>query len=104
MGRMFFLSIVLSISVILFASFLYSQQNMELETVKMEAVQIIAKVNDHNITHNDLYQRLLRINGEQVLNQMINEFLIEDEAKKQKINVSEKEINDKFNEIKNQFV
>jgi len=90
--------------IFLVSLYLHSQQKPELETIKAEVVNVIAQVNDHKITHIDLYQRLIRINGEQVLNQMINEFLIEDEAKKQKINVSDKEINDKFNEIKNQFV
>lgn len=93
--------------IVLFAFYvesLFPQQNLELETIKLEQVQIVASVNNHTITHNDLYQRLLRINGEQVLNQMINEFLIEDEANNQKIDVSKKEIDKKLNEIKSQFV
>jgi len=84
--------------------YLNAQQKQELETIKAEVINIVARVNEHTITHNDLYQRLFRTNGQQVLNQMINEFLIEDEGKIQKISVSEKEITDKFNEIKNQFV
>ncbi len=100
----YLLSVFLVFLVVSYLDLLHCQQKKELETVKVEAVQIIAQVNEHKITHNELYQRLLRINGQQVLNQMINELLIEDEAKKQKIDVSEKELSEKFDEIKNQFV
>lgn len=97
---LFSVTLVLIISLV---SFLYSEEKQELQTVKAEVSQIIAQVNDRVITHQELYQRLLRIDGEQVLNQMIDEILVEDEAKKQKINVSEKEIDEEFSKIKSQF-
>jgi hypothetical protein len=64
---------------------------------------IVAIVNDTQITIKELFERLYRLNGIQVLNQMINEILILDEAKKQKIEVGMEEINAEIDKIKSQF-
>jgi|GEM_PF-1635460 len=65
--------------------------------------RVVARVNDRVITSDRLYERLFRINGEQVLVQMINEMLIEDEAKAQDVEVSDNELDEQINEFKAGF-
>jgi foldase protein PrsA len=63
----------------------------------------VATVNGEKITQAELNQRLMQQAGKEVLDQLITERLILQEAKKRKINVSEKEIDKKIEEFKKQF-
>ena len=65
--------------------------------------RVVARVNDRVITSDHLYERLFRINGEQVLVQMINEMLIEDEAEALDVEISDKDLDEKIAEIKEGF-
>ena len=60
---------------------------------------IVAEINDEVITKDELYDKLVEQNGEQVLNALISEKIINLEAKKQNIEVSEKDVQDKIDKI-----
>lgn len=66
---------------------------------KKDNENIVAEINDEVITKDELYDRLVEQNGEQVLNALISEKIINIEAKKQNIEVSEKDIQDKIDKI-----
>ncbi|MFN3551142.1 MAG: peptidylprolyl isomerase [Endomicrobiia bacterium] len=80
-----------------------SSSNIEVETMKMETLPVVAKVGKRNITYQDLFNRLWKTNGTQVLNQMVYEILIEEEAKNLNIKVDQKEINERLEDFKKQF-
>lgn len=61
--------------------------------------EIVAKVNDQVITKEELYNSLVKENGLQVLETLITEKIIDVEAKKQNITVSEEEIEAEINEL-----
>jgi|Deesub1362A_J573_1020465.scaffolds.fasta_scaffold01688_1 foldase protein PrsA len=63
----------------------------------------VATVNGEKITQAELNQRLMQEAGKEVLDQMITEKLILQEAKKKGIKVSEEEIDKKIEEFKKQF-
>ncbi len=65
--------------------------------------ETIATVNGEKITRDELADRLIKQSGKEVLDQMITEKLIAQEAKKKGINISEAEINKKIEEVKKQF-
>ncbi len=63
----------------------------------------VATVNGEKITQAELNERLMQQAGKEVLDQMITEKLILQEAKKKGIKVSEKEIDKKIEEFKKRF-
>lgn len=70
-------------------------------TYKLDTV--VAKVNDHLITHDQLCERMFRLYGQQAVGQMINELLIEDAARAQSIEVSDKDLDARYAEFKGGF-
>lgn len=60
---------------------------------------VVAKVNNEVITKDDLYEILVKQNGEQLLNSLISEKIINIEAEKQKIEVSEEDIQKEIDKI-----
>ncbi len=58
--------------------------------------EVVAKVSDQVITKDQLYDAMVEQNGEQVLNSLISEKIIELEAKKQNIEVSDEEVEEKI--------
>lgn len=60
---------------------------------------VVAKINDEVITKDELYETLVEQNGEQVLNLLIAEKIINLEAKKQKVDVSEEDIQNNIDKI-----
>lgn len=65
--------------------------------------ETIATVNGEKITREELADRLIKQSGKEVLDQMITEKLIAQEAKKKGISITEAEINKKIEEVKKQF-
>jgi len=63
----------------------------------------VAKVNGEAISETELNARLKTRAGKQVLEQMITEKLILQEAKKRKVTISDKQIDDRVAQIKKQF-
>lgn len=63
----------------------------------------IATVNGEKITQAELNERLMQQAGQQVLNQIITEKLILQEARKKNIQIEAKDINQQIEEIKKQF-
>jgi foldase protein PrsA len=63
----------------------------------------VATVNGEKITQAELNERLMQQAGKEVLDQLITEKLILQEAKKKGVKVSEKEIDKKIEEFKKQF-
>ena len=63
---------------------------------------VVAKVEGKAITKDQLYDLLVEQNGEQVLDSMISERIIELEIKKQKIKVDKKEIEQELEKLKEQ--
>lgn len=53
---------------------------------------VVAKVGDENITKDDLYDVLVKSSGQEALNALIDEKIVEMELKKEKIDVSKDEI------------
>ncbi len=53
---------------------------------------VVASVNGENITKNELYELMVKQNGKQALDSLISQKVIELEAKKQKITVSDEDI------------
>jgi foldase protein PrsA len=64
---------------------------------------VVAKVNGEVITKDDLYEILVEQNGEQALEVLITEKIIELEAAKEKIEVSDEEIEDTMADIISQY-
>ncbi|MFZ5967918.1 MAG: foldase protein PrsA [Bacillota bacterium] len=65
--------------------------------------EIVATVGDKNITKDELYQRLVKQNGAQVLDALITEKIIELEAQKQNIKVTEADLEKEIQEIKDYY-
>lgn len=63
----------------------------------------VATVNGEKVTQSELYERMKQRTGKQILDQLITEKLILQEAKKKNVAVGEEEINKKLSEIKKQF-
>lgn len=64
---------------------------------------VVAKVNDEVITKDELYQALVEQNGEQVLDNMITMKLIDQEAKKLKVSVTEEDMNKELDTLKSSY-
>lgn len=65
--------------------------------------EAVATVNGEAITKDELYQRLVQQNGQQVLDQMITERLIDQEAKKKGVTVTPADVDREIQRIKSQF-
>lgn len=64
---------------------------------------IVGSINGELVTTPQFYSRMLAENGEATFESMVRDTLIKQEAKKQKITVSEAEIDEKIKEIENRF-
>jgi foldase protein PrsA len=65
--------------------------------------EVVAVVNGEEITKDALVQRLLKQLGKRILEQMADEILISQEAKKERVKVSKKEVAKKLEETKKRF-
>lgn len=65
--------------------------------------QVVASVNGDNITKEELYNLLVQQSGQQGLNALISQKIIELEAKKQKIVISDQEIQKEMEEYYNYY-
>jgi len=101
--RTVMLFFVILFSIASFAQEATDEPSSTEDTASYRIERVVARVNDRVITSDRLYERLFRINGEQVLVQMINEMLIEDEAKAQDVEVSDNELDEQINEFKAGF-
>ena len=63
----------------------------------------IVTVGDVAITHQQVYNRLYKLYGEQILSQMMEELLIKTEANSRGMNVKTSEIDEKINVIKSEL-
>ncbi len=96
--------VVIAFCLFLFPQSLLAQENVDLvEKGKYEVESIVARVNDRIITSDQLYQKLFKMGGEQMLGQMITEMLIEDDAEARKIEISQKELEQKAEEFESEF-
>lgn len=65
--------------------------------------EVVAKVNKEVITKDELYQILVEQNGAQVLDSLISKKIIDQEAKKQNISISEDDLNKELDVLKNNY-
>lgn len=65
--------------------------------------EIVAKVNNKEITKTEFYDQLVTQNGEQVLNALISEKIIELEIEKQNIELTDEEIEAELDEMKEYY-
>jgi len=76
----------------------------ELETVKIQKEDIVAKVNGRLIGASELYGRLVSAGeARKMLNLMIREVIVGDEAKKQQLSVTGPELQDAMAQMQKQF-
>lgn len=68
-----------------------------------QSSDVVAKIDDETITKDELYEMLVEQNGEQVLNALISEKIIDLEIKKQKIEISDKDIDKEIEEMKEKY-
>ncbi|EOD00014.1 peptidylprolyl isomerase [Caldisalinibacter kiritimatiensis] len=66
---------------------------------KVSDNSVVAKVNGESITKDELYEALVKQNGEKVLEGLITEKVIELEAAKENIKVSQEEIDNRISDI-----
>lgn len=65
--------------------------------------EVVGKVNDINITKEDLYNAMVEQMGDQTLESLISEKIVELEAKKEDIKVTDKEIEEELDVLKEQY-
>lgn len=65
--------------------------------------EVVAKVGDMTITKSELYDELVNQNGTQVLNMLISDKIMEAEIKAQEINISDEEIEEDLEDMKEYF-
>lgn len=65
--------------------------------------EVVAEVNGEKITKDKLYDSMVKQGGKQTLDQLITEKLIEQEAAKQKISVSDADLDKEVDDLKKQF-
>lgn len=88
------------------ASGAFAEEKTEGKEYQGEVVSVsdaIAIINDKTITTKDLFSRLYKLNGQQVLNQMIDELLVRQEGEKQGIKISNEEVKVEIERLKQQF-
>lgn len=91
-SKKFYLIIAVLIAVIIIsASIFYSQG------------QVVARINDETISKEDLYNLLVEQNGQTVLDTLIDQSIIKQEAAKQKIVISEQTIDKKIEELEQSY-
>jgi foldase protein PrsA len=78
------------------------EQQKQYRCEKVCIDEVVAIVNDKQITGKELFKRLYKLNGQQVLNQMIDELLLLQEAEKQNIDISPDEIDAEIDKMKKQ--
>ena len=61
--------------------------------------EVVAKVDDTKITKDELYDKLVEANGKEVLDALISEKILEKEIEKNKIVVTDEEIEEELNKI-----
>lgn len=64
---------------------------------------VMATVNGEAITQEELVQRLLRYQGKAALDAMVNRAIVNQEARRQKVSVTDAEVNERLGLIKNQL-
>lgn len=64
---------------------------------------VVAKVGNENITKDELYEALVKENGQAALDTLIAQKIIELEVKKQKIDISEEEIQNEFDKMSQEY-
>lgn len=65
--------------------------------------EVVAKVNDSKITKDEFYDKLVEANGKEVLDALISEKIIEKEVEKNKIVVTDEEIEEELNKIREYY-
>lgn len=70
---------------------------------KDKAGNVVARVGNETITKDDLYEALVKQNGQAVLDTLVNKKIIELEAQKQKIKVTEEEIQKELDKTIEQY-
>ncbi len=65
--------------------------------------EVVASVNGEKISKDELYDAMLKQSGQQTLESLISKKVIELEAKKQKVTVSEKDIQNELNKYYEQY-
>ncbi|HZK33042.1 MAG TPA: peptidylprolyl isomerase [Tissierellaceae bacterium] len=65
--------------------------------------EIVAKVGDVNITKEELYDLMVQQNGQQILDALIVEKIVELEVKSKNIEISEEEVEEEFNKMKEEL-
>ncbi|MBN1423396.1 peptidyl-prolyl cis-trans isomerase [Candidatus Fermentibacteria bacterium] len=67
--------------------------------IEYKLANVVAKVNDHVITDDQLYQRMFKTYGAQVLGQMISELLVQDEAASLNIQIKDQDLDARVSEL-----
>ncbi|WP_036723835.1 peptidylprolyl isomerase, partial [Paenibacillus forsythiae] len=70
---------------------------------KAEGEAAVATINGQDITQNELYDKLVKTGGEATLQSMITEELVDQEAAKAKITVTDADINSEIEDLQKQF-
>ncbi|AKG34559.1 peptidylprolyl isomerase [Paenibacillus durus] len=70
---------------------------------KADGEAAVATVNGQDITKNELYDKLVQAGGESTLQSMITQELVDQEAAKAKITVTDADINNEIEDLKKQF-
>lgn len=65
--------------------------------------EVVATVGDEEITQDEFYDKLVEINGEEVLNSLISEKIVQAEIKKQDIKIDSEEIDKEFATMQDQY-
>jgi foldase protein PrsA len=94
-------AVVISLAVGGVGGYMFGQRSGQ-NAAKLEA-KVVATVNDEKITQLDLYERMIRQGGGSLLDQMIDEKLVEQAAKRENITVSPSEIDAEIAKLKERF-
>jgi foldase protein PrsA len=89
LNRILVINIFISIIVVIFIVLIFSSCNQSSD-------KVVAKVNNENISQNQLNEELNKQYGYETLQNLINQVLVLQEAKKKSITVNEKEIEDEI--------
>lgn len=89
--KMFIIITVLTLAIVVFLS---------LALVKDDA---IAKVDGESISKDELYDEMVKLYGAATVDQLISDKIVAAEAKKEKINISKKEIEEELDKLKESY-